>query len=79
MATQSDGAQPEATLKPGAIGFVSSMVIGLASTSPAYSLAAIIGPMVALVGYLRSGCFARVICPHVVDCVRFLLPQSSRF
>ena len=37
MATQSDGAQPEATLKPGAIGFVSSMVIGLASTSPAYA------------------------------------------
>jgi hypothetical protein len=33
-------------LKPGAIGFVSSMVIGLASTSPAYSLAAVIGPIV---------------------------------
>ena len=77
MATQSDGAQPEATLKPGAIGFVSSMVIGLASTSPAYSLAAIIGPMVALVGVLRSGGIIGVICPHVVDCVGLLLPQSG--
>jgi len=55
LATQSDGGQPEATLKPGAIGFISSMVIGLASTSPAYSLAAIIGPMVALVGIFAPG------------------------
>ena len=31
------------------------MVIGLASTSPAYSLAAIIGPMVALVGVYAPG------------------------
>ncbi len=44
-----------ATLKPGAIGFVSSLTIGLASTSPAYSLAAIIGPVVALVGVYAPG------------------------
>lgn len=37
-------------LRPGAISFVDALVIGLASTSPAYSLAAIIGPVVALVG-----------------------------
>jgi amino acid transporter len=42
-------------LKPGAIGFVDSMVIGLAATSPAYSLAAIIGPIVALVGVFAPG------------------------
>ena len=44
-----------ATLKPGAIGFISSMSIGLAATSPAYSLAAIIGPLVALVGVYAPG------------------------
>ena len=47
--------QSGATLKPGAIGFVSSMSIGLAATSPAYSLAAIIGPVVALVGVYAPG------------------------
>ena len=30
-------------LKAGAIGFLDALVIGLASTSPAYSLAAVIG------------------------------------
>lgn len=45
----------EPTLKAGAIGFVSSMSIGLAATSPAYSLAAIIGPIVALVGVFAPG------------------------
>ena len=66
MATQSDGAQPEATLKPGAIGFVSSMVIGLASTSPAYSLAAIIGPMVALVGIYAPGALLASFVPMLL-------------
>jgi amino acid transporter len=66
MATQSDGAQPEATLKPGAIGFVSSMVIGLASTSPAYSLAAIIGPMVALVGIYAPGALLAAFVPMLL-------------
>ena len=46
--------EPEATLKAGAIGFVSSMSIGLAATSPAYSLAAIIGPVVATVRPART-------------------------
>ena len=48
-------APADPTLKPGAIGFVSSMSIGLAATSPAYSLAAIIGPIVALVGVFAPG------------------------
>jgi amino acid transporter len=38
------------TLKPGAIGFLDATVIGLASTAPAYSLAAVIGTIVVLVG-----------------------------
>jgi len=45
----------EATLRPGAIGFVDALVIGLASTSPAYSLAAILGALVALVGVNTPG------------------------
>jgi amino acid transporter len=45
-------AAPEgpATLKPNAIGFLDSLVIGLASTAPAYSLAAVIGSTVVIVG-----------------------------
>ncbi|MDO9380281.1 MAG: APC family permease [Nocardioidaceae bacterium] len=45
----------QAGLKKGAIGFVDAVVIGLASTSPAYSLAAIIGAVVALVGVHAPG------------------------
>jgi len=56
MAAQPDlPGSSEATLKAGAIGFVSSMSIGLAATSPAYSLAAIIGPVVSLVGVYAPG------------------------
>ena len=68
MAEQSPGENPEAaaTLKPGAIGFVSSMVIGLASTSPAYSLAAIIGPMVALVGVFAPGALLASFVPMLL-------------
>ena len=46
---------PEAELKHGAISFLDALVIGLASTSPAYSLAAVIGPIVALVGIYAPG------------------------
>jgi amino acid transporter len=48
-------APEELGLKPNAIGFVDAVVIGLASTSPAYSLAAILGPMVAIVGVTAPG------------------------
>ena len=48
-------AAPEAELKHGAISFLDALVIGLASTSPAYSLAVIIGPVVALVGVYTPG------------------------
>ena len=37
-------------LKSGALGLVSSVVIGVASTAPAYSLAATLGGIVILVG-----------------------------
>ncbi|MCP3822238.1 APC family permease [Streptomyces sp. A3M-1-3] len=55
MADDIKGAQPPRGLKPDAIGFVDALVIGLNSTSPAYSLAAVIGPMVALVGIYAPG------------------------
>ncbi|MFF8848293.1 APC family permease [Streptomyces sp. NPDC015127] len=46
--------QPNA-LKANAIGFIDALVIGLNSTSPAYSLAASIGPIVTLVGIYAPG------------------------
>ena len=46
---------PAATLQPDAVGFFDALVIGLAATSPAYSLAAILGPVVALVGVHAPG------------------------
>jgi amino acid transporter len=48
-------ASPEATLRPDAVGFLDTLVIGLAATSPAYSLAAVLGPVVALVGVHAPG------------------------
>jgi hypothetical protein len=42
--------QVEKGLKPGALGLVSSVVMGVASTAPAYSLAATLGFIVAVVG-----------------------------
>jgi amino acid transporter len=47
--------RPGPTLRPDAVGFVDTLVIGLASTSPAYSLAAVLGPIVALVGVVAPG------------------------
>ncbi|MCM2414499.1 APC family permease [Streptomyces sp. RKAG290] len=49
------GPAQSATLKPDAIGFVDALVIGLNATSPAYSVAAVIGPIVALVGIYAPG------------------------
>jgi amino acid transporter len=42
-------ATEKGTLKPNAIGFVGGLVIGLASTAPAYSLAVVIGTLVVIV------------------------------
>ncbi|MFJ6986875.1 MULTISPECIES: APC family permease [unclassified Streptomyces] len=47
--------RPADSLKAGAIGFVDALVIGLNATSPAYSLAAVIGPVVVLVGTYAPG------------------------
>lgn len=45
------GEAGEKGLKSGAIGFVSGVVIGVASTAPGYSLAAVLGLVVAVVGF----------------------------
>ncbi|HVF76930.1 MAG TPA: APC family permease [Solirubrobacteraceae bacterium] len=45
------GGVPDKGLRRGAIGFVSSVVIGVASTAPGYSLAATLGLIVAAVGF----------------------------
>ncbi|WP_217212573.1 APC family permease [Streptomyces sp. AC550_RSS872] len=55
MADATEDTHPPGGLKANAIGFVDALVIGLNSTSPAYSLAAAIGPVVALVGVHAPG------------------------
>jgi amino acid transporter len=55
MATTEQAVEPqeqplEKGLKPGALGLISSIVIGVASTAPAYSLAATLGFVVAAIG-----------------------------
>ncbi|MGF1662112.1 MAG: APC family permease, partial [Kineosporiaceae bacterium] len=56
----------EETLKPGAISFLDALVIGLASTSPAYSLAAVLGPIVVLVGVAAPGALLASFVPMVL-------------
>lgn len=56
MTTQPTTAREvEPSLKPNAIGFTESLAIGLNATSPAYSLAAIIGPLVVIAGVTAPG------------------------
>ncbi|MFE7766683.1 APC family permease [Streptomyces sp. NPDC057438] len=57
---------PPSGLKPDAIGFVDALVIGLNSTSPAYSLAAVIGPVVALVGVYAPGVMVASFVPMLL-------------
>ncbi|MCM2577683.1 APC family permease [Streptomyces meridianus] len=50
-----DADPPPEGLKANAIGFLEALVIGLNATSPAYSLAAVIGPITAFVGIYAPG------------------------
>jgi amino acid transporter len=63
--------ETEATLRPGAIGFLDALVIGLASTSPAYTLAAIIGALVALAGVNAPGILLASFVPMVLIAAAF--------
>ena len=62
----------QTTLKADAIGFVDALVIGLAATSPAYSLAAVIGPIAALVGVYAPGVLLASFVPMLLIATAFL-------
>lgn len=64
--TDTADARPPDGLKPDAIGFVDALVIGLNATSPAYSLAAVIGPVVALVGIYAPGVMVASFVPMLL-------------
>jgi len=64
--------QEQGQLKAGAIGFVDSLVIGLNATSPAYSLAAVIGPIAALVGVYAPGVLLASFVPMALIATAFL-------
>ena len=70
---RTDTPQPD-SLKPDAIGFLDALVIGLNATSPAYSLAAVIGPIVALVGVYAPG----VMLAAFVPALSLWLPSVMR-
>ncbi|MFD3554304.1 APC family permease [Streptomyces goshikiensis] len=61
----------EAGLKADAIGFLDALVIGLNSTSPAYSLAAVLGPIVALVGIYAPGVMLASFVPMLLIAAAF--------
>src|ERR1700759_952121 len=54
-APSGDGPAESRGLKGGALGLVASIVVGMASTAPAYSLAATLGLIIASGGALLSG------------------------
>ncbi|MFD5567462.1 APC family permease [Streptomyces cadmiisoli] len=66
MAARTADPGPPTELKAGAIGFVDALVIGLNATSPAYSLAAVIGPIVALVGIYAPGVMVASFVPMLL-------------
>ncbi len=63
--------EQQATLKADAIGFRDALVIGLNATSPAYSLAAVLGPIVALVGLAAPGVLLASFVPMLLIAAAF--------
>ncbi|WP_134741777.1 APC family permease [Nocardioides sp. 503] len=59
-------------LKADSIGFVDALVIGLAATSPAYSLAAVIGAITAAVGVYAPGALLASFVPMALIATAFL-------
>lgn len=62
---------PERSLKPNAIGFFDALIIGLAATSPAYTLAAIIGGLVIFVGVHAPGIMLASFVPMLLIAAAF--------
>jgi amino acid transporter len=76
MSGNDPGQQHETGLKAGAIGFFDALVIGLASVSPAYSLAAVIGAVVALTGVYAPGVFLASFLPMLLVASAFYYLNS---
>ncbi|MGW7193334.1 APC family permease, partial [Streptomyces sp. NPDC054838] len=64
-------AEAGAGLKADAIGFLDALVIGLNSTSPAYSLAAVLGPIVAVAGIYAPGVMLASFVPMLLIAAAF--------
>lgn len=62
----------EPTLQANAIGFTESLAIGLNATSPAYSLAAVLGPLVVIVGVSAPGVLLASFVPMLLIASAFL-------
>lgn len=71
MTTPAQTPTQPVTLTSDAIGFVDALVIGLASTSPAYSLAAVIGAIVALAGVHAPGVLLASFVPMLLTAAAF--------
>lgn len=69
-------AEQQDTLKAGAIGFFDALVIGLAATSPAYSLAAVIAPIALLVGVNAPGVLIASFVPMLLIASAFYYLNS---
>ena len=69
-----------AKLKEGALGYVSNLVIGVASTAPGYSLAATLGFIVAVARRRRAcaGRAARLVRPDAAVATRLPLHEQGR-
>ena len=63
LAGEPQGGVPEKGLEHGALGFFAVLAIGLDSTAPAYSLAAVIGIVVAVVGLQAPAVFLVAFVP----------------
>jgi L-alanine-DL-glutamate epimerase-like enolase superfamily enzyme len=64
-------------LKKGAIGFVDGLAIGLDSTAPAYSLAAVIGSIVLVMGVQAPGVFLLSFVPMFFIARSFRLSRAA--
>src|ERR1035441_1386026 len=76
MATAAPAVQPteqptDKGLKSGALGLMSSIVIGVASTAPAYSLAATLGFVVAAIGLQSPAVAALAFVPMLLASIGY--------
>lgn len=69
-------ADTQPSLKAGAIGFFDALVIGLAATSPAYSLAAVIAPIALLAGVHAPGVLLASFVPMLLIASAFYYLNS---